>query len=252
MTLRSWPSCWCRMAATDRLNAQVRPVASAMSASNRVPARPTTSRRHDDLWTYCQVPSVTGASDPQQVLPSLIRRRVFVSGLALGRTLTKGRGRRPRPHALGDGGSTGKVLVELTAAALPSTIGGTEEAALTPWRLRPLLDSSVSIRKVCAKSLIGNLTLHETGPALDLFSQEKSPEVIKWLAMALARTANISCLSGLRKKRADCVDMNALDWLVAAEAVLEPLTARAITERHLRSGDSAVRAGLLRSRGMAR
>lgn len=108
---------------------------------------------------------------------------------------------------------------------------------MLPWSLRSLDSSNPDIRKARARSLVGTLNRDEYGDALRAFEKEDVPDVYKWLALALARTGNISGNAAIETKLKYCSDSNARHWLLAAKAVLSPLTAQVEASAMLTSKD---------------
>lgn len=88
-----------------------------------------------------------------------------------------------------------------------------------------LRDPSVSHRKRVARDLVGKLGPRGIEPIRDLFVEETSPEVYKWLGMALAKSSANGIASVIQSKRQACADANAIDWLVAAEGAALPALA---------------------------
>lgn len=135
-------------------------------------------------------------------------------------------------------------------------MSGADAADLQLLRRRGLdglADADPNIRKRAARSLVGNLRPEAVADAQICFVREALPEVYKWLGMALARAGGLRVVPALRNKRATCVDPNARDWMIAAEAVADPYTAGPLGERMLLSNDvedrreGAIRAWGLRS-----
>lgn len=97
-----------------------------------------------------------------------------------------------------------------------------------------------SVRKRTARSLVRRLRVEHVDLALVCFAGESSPEVYKWLGMALARTGHPGVFLALESKRDHCSDDNARDWLLAAQAVSDPPTAAMHGERMIRSAEPSI------------
>lgn len=112
--------------------------------------------------------------------------------------------------------------------------------------LQGLRDPLVAHRKRTARALVGKLSSRGIEPIRDVFIEERSPEVYKWLGMALARSKTPGIGKVIRAKRNDCVDPNATDWLTAAEAVATPSLAATVGQKkiasreHVEQGEGAI------------
>lgn len=90
-------------------------------------------------------------------------------------------------------------------------------------------------RKRAARDLVGKLLPRDIEPIRALFIEETSPEVYKWLGMALAKSRFPGIATVIRTKRQACVDANATDWLIAAEATALPMFAISSGDRLVNS-----------------
>jgi len=68
------------------------------------------------------------------------------------------------------------------------------------------------ISRLAARFLVGRLRRVQLATAINIFYQEQHPQVIKWLAMALARMGEISIRHLLEET----------DWIIASLAILPP------------------------------
>ena len=103
--------------------------------------------------------------------------------------------------------------------------------------MRALQSTNAALRKHAARRLVGKLPKSLIAHALELFQEETSPDVNKWLGMALARTGDRTVAPHLVAKRAETDDANARDWLLASETALEPLHAAGTGMARARSAE---------------